>query len=380
MMSAPNALYFGEGLPPTGAPCRVEVSQDGLTIHPTTASPLIQSQVLSFCSLRLSAGGLDHDQLVVNWGNGASKHTLYLKDPALLVAVRKLAPPELMADIERAAGEVRRMRTRRRRWWGVAAGCVVALGLLLWFGSDLLVELAVDQIPVEWERKLGKAAYDDFLSGQERLDKGPPVAAVQEMTERLIREIADNPYAFDVTVVKSDVVNAFALPGGYVVVFTGLMRKAASGEEVAGVLSHELNHVLERHGLERIVKTLGVVAIVTILVGDQQGLAGLIERLGIELVTLKFSREQETEADIGGLRLLHKARISPEEGMIRFFDRLAQEDQDRLEWLSTHPMSAGRAEQLREEVKELPSHPSEPFGFEWEHVQQSLGSGQGTHS
>ena len=89
----------------------------------------------------------------------------------------------------------------------------------------------------------------------------------------LVPQIPNNPYKFEVTVVKSDVVNAFALPGGYVVVFTGLMKKAETGEEVAGVLGHELNHVLQRHGMERIVKNLGLIAVVSIILGDQQGLA-----------------------------------------------------------------------------------------------------------
>ncbi|MBH0208142.1 MAG: M48 family metallopeptidase [Nitrospira sp.] len=85
------------------------------------------------------------------------------------------------------------------------------------------------------------------------------------MVRRLAKPIPDNPYTFNITVVKSDVVNAFALPGGYIVVFTGLMKKAENAEEVAGVLAHELNHVLQRHGLERIVKQLGFVAVVSIV-------------------------------------------------------------------------------------------------------------------
>lgn len=109
--------------------------------------------------------------------------------------------------------------------WGVVGGSLLALVLGLWFGSDVLVELAVDRIPIEWEQKLGESAYRDFLGGQEVMQEGPAVAAVEEMTRRLAGQIPNNPYRFDVTVVKSDVVNAFALPGGNVVVFTGLMKK-----------------------------------------------------------------------------------------------------------------------------------------------------------
>jgi predicted Zn-dependent protease len=130
----------------------------------------------------------------------------------------------------------------------------------------------VDRIPLDWERRIGESAYQDFLIQHPAVKDGPAVAAVQEISERLIAHIPGNPYTFEVAVVKSEVVNAFALPGGYVVVFTALLQQAENAEEVAGVLSHELNHVLERHALQRIVKQLGLVTTVGIIIGDQQGL------------------------------------------------------------------------------------------------------------
>ena len=156
-------------------------------------------------------------------------------------------------------------------------------------------------------------------------------------------------------------------------VFTGLMKKTESGEEVAGVLSHELNHVLQRHGLERIVKSLGLLTVVAIVLGDRQGLVGMMKQLGVELLTLKFGREQETEADLTGLQLLYRAKIDPH-GMITFFQRLAEKDEGRVEWLSTHPMSTARAERLKAELAALPKTSPEPFTFDWKQVQASLGS------
>ncbi len=247
----------------------------------------------------------------------------------------------------------------------------------LWLGSDLLVELAVNRIPVEWEQKLGESAYREFLTGQDVMKDGLAVGAVKEMTQRLASHVPHNPYRFDVTVVKSDVVNAFALPGGYVVVFTGLMKKADSPEEVAGVLAHELNHVLQRHGLERIIKQLGFVAVVSIVLGNPPGLGGVMKQLGIELMTLKFGRAQETEADTTGLDLLHRAKVNPE-GMITFFQRLAEKDEGRVEWLSTHPMSSARADHLKARLAEMPKQTPEPFSFEWVKVRDALGVSSGS--
>ena len=374
MNPTPNALCFGDGLPGAGAPCHVTVSADGLTMDPVGDVSLVE-EAIAFTAMSVQAGGLDHDQLVVLWGEGASARTLYLKDPALIIAFRRAAPAALMAHLERAAEQVRRARHSHRVLWGSAVGVVVGLGLMLWFGSDLIVEWAVARIPVSWEQKLGETVYQDFLAKETVLKEGPAVTAVQDMIQRMTAKIPNNPYTFQVSVVQSPVVNAFALPGGYVVVFTGLMKKAESGEEVAGVLSHELNHVLQRHGMERIVRTMGLAAVVSILVGDQQGLIGLARQLGMELATLKFGREQETEADVTGIRLLHDARIAPD-GMIRFFERLSEKDKERVELFSTHPMSAARAGRLKAELAALPKQTSEPFTFEWKSVQDSLGASE----
>ena len=372
MSLQPNALCFAAEFPATGAPCHVEVTSAGLVLHFEPPSPPIHGTTVAFANLTVSAGGMDHDQLVVKWGEEPLARTLYLKDPVLISAFRRAAPPELTHHFEAAATKVREARTHRRRMWGLALGSVGAVLLFLWLGSDWLVELAVSRIPIEWEQKLGESAYRDFLAQQTVIKEGPAVAAVHEMTQRLIEKIPDNPYKFEISVVKSDVVNAFALPGGYVVVFTGLMKKAESGEEVAGVLSHELNHVLQRHGLDRMVKQLGLLAVVTIVLGDQQGLIGLMKQVGVELLTLKFGREQETEADITGLQLLHRAKIDPN-GMIRFFERLSEKDKERVEILSTHPMSEHRAARLRAEIAALPKQQPEPFEFDWKTVQESLG-------
>ena len=365
---SPNALCFGEEFPATGLPCHVEVSATGWTIRFQQDSPTLGQLSLPFTTVSVSAGGLDHDQLVVRWGLAPHGHTLYLKDAALIRAFRAVAPPDLTRHLDETATSVRRVRSRNRTIWALVLGLIGGLVFTAWFSTDLLVDWAVDRIPQEWEQRLGQSAYQDFLNQQTVVKEGPSVSAVHEISQRLIERIPANPYTFEISIVKNDTVNAFALPGGYVIVFTGLLAQAKSGEEVAGVLSHEFNHVLQRHGLERIVKQLGIVAAVGIILGDQQGLAGIMKQVGVELLSLKFGRAQETEADVTGVRMLHRARIDPT-GMITFFQRMSEQEQGRVEWLSTHPMSSGRAERLRKEIALLPKTVSEPFTFQWEAVQ-----------
>ena len=367
----PNALCFGDEFPASGSPCFVQVDGEGLTITFESEGGAGVREAVLFSVLAVSAGGLDHDHLVVKWTSVQGGRTLYLKNADVIRAFRESVPDHLSLPFAQVAERVRQVRHRGRFVWGLVGGVILATVLGLWFQSDLLVEIAVSRIPVEWEQKLGESAYRDFLSHQEVMKEGPAVAALGEMTQRMTAQIPDSPYKFEVTVVKSDVINAFALPGGYVVVFTGLMKKAESGEEVAGVLSHELNHVLQRHGLERIVKSLGLMTVAAIVFGNQQGLVGMMKQLGVELFTLKFGREQETEADLKGLQLLQRAKINPA-GMITFFERLSEKDEGRMEWLSTHPMSAARAERLKAELAALPKKSPEPFTFDWKQVRAGL--------
>lgn len=379
MTIPPNALCFGDEFPASGMPCLVQIEAHGLTVTyaPDQDGAESRSESVRFSELSVSAGGLNHDQLVLHWPRSTGQKTLYLKNPDVIRAFRQMAPDHMSRPLEQAAEQVRQARQRHRVVWGLVSGTALVVVLGLWFGSDALVELAVNRIPVEWEQKLGESAYREFLAGQDVTKEGLAVAAVKEMTQRLASHVPNNPYRFEVTVVKSDVVNAFALPGGYVVVFTGLMKKAESPEEVAGVLAHELNHVLQRHGLERIIKQLGFVAVVSIVLGNPPGLGGVMKQLGVELMTLKFGRAQETEADTTGLDLLYRAKINPE-GMITFFQRLAEKDEGRVEWLSTHPMSSARADHLKARLAEMPKQKAEPFSFEWPKVREVLGASSGS--
>jgi beta-barrel assembly-enhancing protease len=371
---APNALCFGSDLPGAGTPCRAEVSPAGVTIE----LPDANREHASFQALRIQAGGFDFDQLVLRWKVNGGDRVVYLKDTAVMVAFRKMAPPSLSKALEDTAADVRRASRKHMTWWGVVAASLLAVVTALWLGFDALVAVAVDRIPVEWEKVIGDSARGEFLAGRAVIKEGPVVAALQEVTRRLTGPISHNPYQFEVTLVRDDIVNAFALPGGQVIVFTGLMTEATGPEEVAGVLSHELNHVLLRHGLKRIVKNLGVVAVVTILAGGPERSFGVLQRLATELLTLKFSRGQETEADLAGLHLLHQAGISPI-AMIQFFERLSQSaSQDgAVELLSTHPMNADRAQRLKQELAALPEAPTTPFSFDWQTVQSQLGDRSG---
>jgi beta-barrel assembly-enhancing protease len=296
---------------------------------------------------------------------------VYVKDPAVIHALKTSAHLNVSRHTHHSMKSAARARQASTMWIWMSVASIIAVLAGLWMASDGLVQMAVNRVPIEWERTLGESARQELLTGQRVITEGPAVKAVEEITRRLTDHVADSPYRFDVTVVTNNAVNAMALPGGSVIVYTGLLKQAESPEEVAGVLAHEINHVLLRHGVESMVQSVGVMALVVVLLGNQQGLIGVLERLGIQLTTMKFSREKETEADLQGLHLLHQANISPA-GMIQFFERLAKTEGGPVALLSTHPMSAERAARLKKEQQALPSYMSQTFAFDWRRMKSTL--------
>jgi predicted Zn-dependent protease len=367
MSFTPNALYFSRTLPATGLPCRVDGSPTELNIELLDS----KGETVPLERLAVKSGGFDQDHLVLSWTIDGEEHRVYTKDTAVIHALKTSTHLDVSRHTHESMKGAARARQSTRVWIWAAVASIIAVLSGLWVASDVLVRMAVNRIPIEWERTLGESARQQMLTGQRVVTEGPAVKVVEEITRRLTDHVPGSPYRFDVTVVKNDAVNAMALPGGSVIVYTGLLKQAESPEEVAGVLAHEINHVLLRHGLESMVQSVGVMALAMVLLGNQQGLIGALERLGIELTTMKFSREKETEADLEGLHLLHQAHISPA-GMIEFFERLAKMEGAPVALLSTHPMSAERAARLKEEEEVLPADTPAVLAFDWQGMKDGL--------
>jgi predicted Zn-dependent protease len=192
-------------------------------------------------------------------------------------------------------------------------------------------------------------------------------AAVQEIGRRLVMGLGATPYAWKVRVLDSGDVNAFALPGGYIFVNRGLVERAADGHEVAGVLAHEMQHVVRRHGIDNLAREIGLRIIVYAVAGD----AAAVERLAAEnaagLASMSFSRDQEREADRLGLELVRRAGLDPT-GLERIMGTLAAEDgalPAALSFVSTHPASAERAESLAEQRAVWGPSAIAPLAADW---------------
>jgi predicted Zn-dependent protease len=248
----------------------------------------------------------------------------------------------------------------KRRYWAagravgwtlIAIFVLLPILLLLVFiwQADRIALAAAKRIPVEQEVALGRQAFASMSGSLSLEDGGPRQEAVQALGQRLTQ---GSPYIYEFHVAKDDTLNAFALPGGIVVVNTGLIEATRKPEELAGVLAHEVEHVEQRHSLQAVVKDLGLRGLWMIMTGDIG--SGVLGQAALELTSLRFSRDAESKADEAGFQRLIGADIDPR-GMADFFKTMSERDGGASPppFLSTHPGSHDREAMLRAREHEL---------------------------
>ncbi len=199
-------------------------------------------------------------------------------------------------------------------------------------------------IPKEARVIAGQQVLSIFTQGQGYCEAPEGYAALQNLALKL-QAAAGTDTQFTVSAVNWDLVNAFAVPGEQIIVTRGLIEKAQSAEEVAGVIGHEMGHGISLHPEAGLVRAIGIAAAAELVF---TGSSGTIGTLGQQMLELNYTRSAEREADEHGLRILKEAKISPVP-LAEFFDRLAKEfgeseDESTVGKLfSTHPPSPERA-------------------------------------
>ena len=204
-------------------------------------------------------------------------------------------------------------------------------------------------IPIRQEIALGKQAYNQILKQEEDSGDQKTTALVKQIGLRLAKVSSMPNLDWEFHLIKSEQKNAFALPGGKVAVYTGLLPIAMNEAGLATVMSHEIAHIIARHGAQRMTRQLilstGLMATSISLKNSKQKNM-IMAALGVGIVyglTLPFSRTNEAEADQIGLTYMARAGYDPNEA-IRFWKRFAsvKKDQKVPEFLSTHPADKRR--------------------------------------
>ena len=210
---------------------------------------------------------------------------------------------------------------------------------------------------LEREIALGKGLAQEVERSAKLVDDPIVSEYVNRVGQNLVRN-SDAKVPFTIKVIDSDVVNAFALPGGFFYVNSGLLLRADSEAELAGVMAHEIAHVAARHGTKNATKgELAQLATIPLIMLGPGGWAGygLYEGLqfAIPMGFLKFSRDAEREADYLGLEYMYKAGYDPN-AFVTFFEKVEAEEKRQPgtipKFFSTHPPTPDRVEAIQKEI------------------------------
>jgi Zn-dependent protease with chaperone function len=310
-----------------------------------------KSHEINFSNLEITVGG-NNKELVFFADKRNSNLSFYSSD-------KKILKEPAIKDHADFASQIKVVKKARR-------GIVLSLGIIvaifisiivsLFFLKDVFVEGLAKKVPIDWEQKMGDKLFQTMTLQYDFVENDSLKSELIRVASSLIKQIEKDGTKIEFYFIKDPTINAFALPGGKVVIQTGLIENAKSWEEVLGVVSHELAHVTRRHHIRGVINNLGLYVIISSLVGDITALSGTIINMGGDLASLSNSRDFETEADETGLDYLIAAGVNPE-GLISFFKTLQEEYSSKkiegyLSFMSTHPATEDRIEHLKKILKD----------------------------
>ncbi len=298
--------------------------------------------------------------------------SVYTSDPAFLADATLQSLPGM-------AGALGAIKRRRRGGWAILGGValvLIALALGLFLAKPWMVGRIADQVPVEWEIELGDASYAAITANAKLLEDGELQQRLEAFAHELTAQIEGSRYPFRFHIVDEDSLNAYALPGGNVVIHSATLLEAGRGEEVLGVLAHELAHVNRRHSLHGIIDQVGFSILLGALFGNGSALGSVIHATAPTLNQRAFSRDNERDADLTGLTYLKQANIDPQ-GMVDFFLRIEKEGtanplNGMLNFASTHPSTTERISTLEKAIAAEPKRTYRDVATRFDALKQRL--------
>lgn len=215
--------------------------------------------------------------------------------------------------------------------------------LLPWIGERIAMRFSK-----ETEIELGESMYQSVVAEYE-VDNGK----TNEINRFYQQLDFQTGYPVQITVVKSKVMNAFAIPGGHIVVYDAILKNMNRPEELAALLGHEASHIAHRHSLRSLFRGMARQMFVTLIFGNDSGLISSLANNADALKGLQYSRSLETEADNEGMALMAGRQVDPS-GMADLMELLQQETSTQsgepVSFLSTHPVFKDRIENIRKQI------------------------------
>lgn len=281
----------------------------------------------------------------------SNKNSLTLQHGKALFQQLVIDDPELIVAIETSKRAATTNLYQRLINYGFPLHALVALlilGLIVlsylyvvpWIG-----EKSVALIPEEYDNKLGDAFFDQNMM----------FSSVDTARSKALNQFAqelklNNTKKLHFTVVTSETVNAFALPNGNIVVYTGILKEMKSYDELVALLGHEVSHVNERHAMKMMCRNLSGYLLISTILGDVNGVMATIGDNINSLQSLSFSRAFEQQADREGFKIVVANKVNPR-GVSNLFKRLEDSDFAVPEFLSSHPMTKERIRYIDKMIK-----------------------------
>jgi predicted Zn-dependent protease len=240
----------------------------------------------------------------------------------------------------------------------VALVVITSSGLFGCAGRISDINIFTDAQEVQLGKQFSRQIEQDL-----KIYSDPTVTAyIDQLGQHLANHSQRQNITYHFKVVNTEAVNAFAVPGGYLYVNIGLIRAAENESELAGVIGHEIGHVVGKHGVKQMTRQLGLAAVAQLALGENQSkLKQMVAGLAANGVLMKYGRDAEREADGYAVQEMYDAGIDPE-GMATFFEKLLKLQKgkpSKLEQIfSTHPPTAERIAAVRARIAQLPRKPN----------------------
>ncbi|HZI00287.1 MAG TPA: M48 family metallopeptidase [Flavisolibacter sp.] len=250
---------------------------------------------------------------------------------------------QIAQEIGKGATKNWTQRLMRQRTHILLILAVALCAALYFFLINLIPFAGMKLINVQNEMVIGDKLHEAMMKEARLIGNDSDTIG-----SKLLQDFADNlqlsnTYRLRFTLMDNDLVNAYALPGGNIVVYKGILRKIKSPEELTALLSHESSHINQRHSLKSLLRSGANSILISIVFGDATGISGALAGNADALNGLRYSRSLEREADSKGIELMLANKI-PVTGMVDLMRTLKKEENfpSELSFLSTHPMTSER--------------------------------------
>jgi predicted Zn-dependent protease len=223
-----------------------------------------------------------------------------------------------------------------------------------WFALtqiDWVKVFKVQQITDKTEQKLGELFWEVFKKTEEEITNTLTVNSIDSIVTHICKSNNIDREKIKVHILNKDEINAFALPNGHLIVFSGLILNSDNQEELAGVICHEMAHIELNHVMKKLVKEIGLSVLISMTTGN--GGSEVIKETAKMLSSSAFDRSLEKKADLKAVDYLINAKVNPEP-LATFLYKLSDKEHEAtkyLTWISTHPDSKERAEFIIEYSK-----------------------------